>query len=105
MKKISAFVLLLVALPALAQPVIPGTAMGKTLSDYLDAFNSGDAARIDGFNKAHHFDLPAADQLGFYRQSGGYLLKKVESSADSSIAALIQEKDSDAILRMTIRES
>jgi CubicO group peptidase (beta-lactamase class C family) len=105
MKKISAFVLLLLALPVQAQPVVPDSVMGRTLSDYLSAFNSADAARIDAFNSAHHFDMSAADQLGFFRQSGGFILKKIESSDATSVTALVQEKDSDAILRMTIRET
>ena len=104
MRKAWLFVLLS-ATPLAAQPAIPDTPMGATLSDYLAAFNSGDAARIDSFNSAHHFDMTAADQLDFYRQSGGFILKKVETSDDSSIAALVQEKGSDAMARMTLRET
>lgn len=108
MQKVYALALLLLAplaASAAAQPAIPETAMGKALSDYLEAFNSGDAARIDAFNKEHHFDMKAADQLVFFRQSGGFLFKKIESSDAASITALVQEKDSDAILRMTMKES
>ena len=78
--------------------------MGHTLSDYLAAFNSGDAAKIDAFNGAHHFGVTTEDQLRVFRQSGGFVFKKVESSDAVSISALLQEKDSDAILRMTIKE-
>jgi len=97
--------LLLARLPAAAQPVIPDTPMGKVLSDYLDAFNSGDAGRIEAFNNAYHFDMKPADQLGFYRQSGGFAFKKVENSDATSINALVQEKDSDAILRLSMRQA
>jgi D-alanyl-D-alanine carboxypeptidase len=96
---------LLIATPLAAQPAIPDTPMGRTLSDYLSAFNSGDAAKIDAFNTAHHLDFPAAEQLGFYHQSGGFAFKKVEKSDATSISAMVQEKDSDAIVRLTIRET
>lgn len=96
---------LMVATPLAAQPAVPDGPMGRTLLEYLDAFNSGDAVQINAFNIAHHFDVPAKDQLGIFRQSGGFLLKRVESNDASAIAALVQEKDSDAIARMTIRET
>lgn len=105
MRKGFAFAVLLLASPVCAQPAVPDTVMGKTLSDYLAAFNSGDAAKIDAFDGEHHFGMTAADQLGFYRQSGGFILKKIESSDAASITALVQEKNSDAILRMIIRET
>lgn len=96
---------LLFATPAAAGPAIPDNPMGRTLSEYLAAFNSGDAARVEAFNAAHHFGVPAKDQLGFFRQSGGFALKKVEKSDATSISALVQEKDSDAILRMIVQET
>lgn len=95
---------LLFVTPIAARTVIPDSSMGRTLSAFLEAFNTGDAARIDAFNKAHHFIVPTRVQLAYFHQTGGYVLKAVESSDAKSIDALVQEKDSDAFLRMTLRE-
>lgn len=105
MRKGFALALLLLAAPASAQPVIPDTAMGKTLSDYLTALNSGDAAQIENFRTTHHFGDPAARLLGFFRQTGGFTLLKIENSDAVSISGLAQEKQSDQIARFTIKET
>lgn len=97
---------LLFATPiAAAQPVIPDNTMGRTLSAFLEAFNTGDAARIEAFDRAHHFDVPAQVQLAYFHQSGGFLLKKVEKSNAAFIAALVEEKDTGVILRLKFLES
>src|SRR4051812_10856086 len=90
MRKILILALTMLAAPASAQPAIPDTAMGKTLSDYLAAFNSGDAAQINAFKAAHHFGDSVEDLQRFRRQTGGFTLIKVESSDAASIVALVQ---------------
>lgn len=105
MRKVLVLALMLLAAPASAQPAIPDTAMGKTLSDYLAAFNSGDAAQINAFKAAHHFGDSVEDLQRFRRQTGGFSLIKVESSDAASIAALVQEKDSDTMARFTFKEA
>jgi len=96
---------LLLVSSATAQPAIPDTAMGKTLSDYLAAFNSGDAAQIDAFKTAHHYGVKTEDELRFFHFSGGFNLLKVESSDAASIVGLAQEKQSDTVARLTISET
>jgi hypothetical protein len=105
MRKVALLALLLLATPVAAQPVIPDTAMGRTLSDYLAAFNSGDAAQLNAFKTAHHFDDSVEDLQQFRHQTGGFTLLKIESSDATSIAALVQEKDSDTMARFTIKEA
>jgi D-alanyl-D-alanine carboxypeptidase len=105
MQKVLAFAFLLLAAPASAQPAIPDTAMGKTLSDYLAAVNSGEAAQIEAFKTAHHFGDPVARLQGFFRQTGGIVLLRVETSTADSIVTLGQEKESDRTLRLTIKET
>lgn len=96
--------MLLLAASAAAQPVIPDTPMGHTLSDYLSALNSGDPARIAAFNAAHHFDVKPEAQIQVFRESGGYILRKIEYSDATTIKAFVQEKNSDTLPRMTIQE-
>jgi len=104
MRKILVLALLVLAAPVTAQPAIPDTPMGKTFSDYLAAFNSGDAAQISAFKAAHHFGDPVEDLRQFHHQTGGFTLLKVESSDATSIVCLMQEKQSDTIARFTIKE-
>ncbi|HWU56006.1 MAG TPA: serine hydrolase domain-containing protein [Rhizomicrobium sp.] len=104
MRKMLVPAFLLLVSSAAAQPAIPDTAMGKTLSDYLAAINSGDAAQIDAFKAAHHFGVPLENLQRFSRDTGGFTLLKVESSDAASIVGLAQEKKSDAIARFTIQE-
>ncbi|HKQ11538.1 MAG TPA: serine hydrolase domain-containing protein, partial [Rhizomicrobium sp.] len=104
MRKALILALSLLATPVAAQLVIPDSTMGHTLSDYLAAMNSGDTARMDGFKTAHHFGVPTERMQGFFRQTGGIVLLKIESNDDTSIVALGQEKASDRTLRLTIKE-
>lgn len=104
MRKVLALALLLLTAPASAQPVIPETAMGKTLSDYLTAFNSGDAAQINAFKTAHHESRSVENTQRIFHQTGGFVLLKIETSDAESIVALAQEKESDRTLRLTIKE-
>lgn len=78
--------------------------MGKALSDYLAAFNSGEAAQMDAFKLTHHYGVPTEEELQFSRQTGGFTLLKVESNEANNIVALTQEKRSDTIARFTIKE-
>ncbi|HWY62708.1 MAG TPA: serine hydrolase domain-containing protein [Rhizomicrobium sp.] len=96
--------LLSLSLPALSDPAISETPMGHTLSDFLVAFNSGDPANIDVFKTVHHFGVPTDNIMGIYRADDGLTLLKIEQATDVSVAALVKEKDSDGILRLTIRE-
>lgn len=104
MRKMLVLAFLLLAAPAAAQPAIPDTPMGKTFSDYLAAFNSGDAAQINAFKAAHHFGDSVEDLKQFHRQTGGFTLLKIESNDATSIVSLMQEKQSDTVARFTIKE-
>lgn len=104
MRKVLVLALLLLTAPVAAQPAIPDTPMGRTFSDYLAAFNSGDAAQINAFKATHHFGDPVEDLQQFRRQTGGFTLLKVESSDATSIVSLMQEKQSDTVARFTLKE-
>jgi len=104
MRKILVLALMLLAGPVTAQPAVPDTPMGETLSDYLAAFNSNDAAQINAFKATHHFGVPLENFQQFYRSTGGFTLLKIESSDATSIVGLAQEKNADTIARFTIKE-
>ena len=46
------FLLILAAVPAGAQVVIPDTPAGHTFKEWLEAFNSGDRERMDAYYRS-----------------------------------------------------
>ncbi len=78
------------------QPVIPGTAAGRTLQAWLNAWNSGDRAKITDYVKtldpAQNVDevVRSRDRVGALR------LLSIESSAPLQIHFRVQESNSGA---------
>ena len=70
----------------------PDTPAGHTLSAWLDAFNSGDQAKVqhyaDTIDKHQHTD----GMLEFYRQTGGFTLLSIERSEPNVITFRVHEK-------------
>ncbi|MGH7604535.1 MAG: hypothetical protein ACRENK_11135 [Gemmatimonadaceae bacterium] len=69
------------------QPVvtaIPKTPAGEALRTWLDAFNSGDTARLGAYSRRFQPDLTVEDELGFREQTGGFDLLSIESARRSS---------------------
>jgi len=89
-------VLLLCALPAFAQaPVtIPDTPAGRTLAAFLDAFNSGDQAKIDAYIKDRSPKTTVDFFHSFRSQTGGFDLLAIESSEPLQISFRVKEKAS-----------
>lgn len=94
---------LLLGAAVVAVPV-PDTAAGRILSAWLTAFNSGDRNALLQFTKAYspervkHVD----DDMNFREMTGGFDLRKIESSSPSKIAALVQERASDQFARLNL---
>lgn len=87
------FGLLLVCLGhGFGQTMIPDTPAGKVLQAWLDAFNSGDRAKIDAYVKTfdpkHSIDM----MLTFRSQTGGFDLLRIESSEPNLIKFRVKEK-------------
>ncbi len=87
-----------------AEPAIPNTPPGKTLHAWLTAFNSGDRAAM-----RHYFQtyapgkLPMLDMfMDFRQQTGGFVLKKIESATSTKVVALVQERQSDQMARLAL---
>lgn len=89
------FVLLLVGVGCgLAQPAIPNTPAGHTLQAWLDAFNSGDRAKIEAYVKTVDPSQSVDGMMGFHSQTGGFDLLSIESSEPLHIRFRVKEKGS-----------
>src|SRR5882757_637751 len=87
------FVLLLVAAGCgFAQPTVPSTPAGHTLQTWLDAFNSGDRARIEAYVKTVDRSESVDGMLSFRSHSGGFELLSIESSEPLHIRFRVKEK-------------
>lgn len=96
------FVLLVVvcAATAWADPPVPVTPAGHVLAAWLEAFNSGDRAKMDAFAKTYAPRLaqPALTSAHFRGQSGGVNLVAITRSERNIIFFRVQEKSQPTIL-------
>jgi D-alanyl-D-alanine carboxypeptidase len=77
---------------ARAQIQIPDTPAGREFSAWRKAQDSGDRATIQQFIEKHMPWGRVEQELTIGQQSGGYDLKKVESSSDTNLVVLAQER-------------
>lgn len=82
----------------------PETAAGKQFGAWLAAFNSGDRATLLQYlEKNYPQRVSEIDGvLQFRAMTGGFELKKVESSEAAKLTALVKEKDSDQFARLSM---
>jgi hypothetical protein len=89
----SLFVLFLAAVSAWPQsPAIPDTPAGHTLQAWLDAFNSGDRARIQAYLTKYEPSKSVDQTVGFREQTGGFDLLSVDKSDRLHIEFQVKEK-------------
>ncbi len=97
--KLAAFpvfaLLILMCLPALAAPDIPGTPAGQAFKDWLTSFNSADPGQIAAFKQKYARRGEVEETLQFRRYTGGFELLQVERSTPDSLLALLREKESE----------
>ena len=87
------FVLLLVVVGSgLGQTNIPDTPAGHTLQAWLDAFNSGDRAKIETYVNTVDRSQSVDGMLSFRNQTGGFELLSIESSEPLHIRFRVKEK-------------
>jgi hypothetical protein len=87
------FTLLLVGVCCgLAQLTVPDTPAGHTLQAWLDAFNSGDRARIETYVKTMDQSQSVDGMISFRNQTGGFELLSIESSEQLHIRFRVKEK-------------
>jgi retinol-binding protein 3 len=76
----------------LAQTTVPDTPAGHTLQAWLDAFNSGDRAKIETYIKTMDHAQSVDGMLSFRTQTGGFDLLSIESSEPLHIRFRVKEK-------------
>jgi len=95
--------MLFVAVPVWSQsPAIPDTPAGHVLQAWLDAFNSGDQARMQAFVTKYKGPLTVEGQMGFREQTGGFDLVAVDKSEPQVIAFRVKEKAGSTIAAGTL---
>ncbi len=95
------------ALWASAQPVLPDTPAGRTLKAWLEAFNSGDRARMESYLKTFDPKRPLDIQMNFHNQTGGFDLLSIEKSERTYIEFRVKEKNgpTTAIGRLDVKDA
>ncbi|WP_129779627.1 serine hydrolase domain-containing protein [Peristeroidobacter soli] len=86
--------LILLCLPAFAQPEIPETPAGQAFADWLTSFNSADPKQVAAFNRKYRRKGDVADTLQFREYTGGLELLQLERSAPDNLLALMREGES-----------
>ena len=81
--------------PAVCEVAIPDTPAGKTLQAWLDAFNSGQRAKIENYIKTIDHQQNADGMTSFRAMTGGFELLSIESSEPLRIRFTVKEKQSD----------
>jgi len=75
-------------------PAIPDTPAGTVLRAWLFAFDSGDSARIEAFDRRYQPDLSPANLRRFREQTGGFDLVALLRSEPREVAFLVRERHS-----------
>lgn len=76
-----------------AQIPIPDTPAGHTLRAWIDAFNSGDRAKIETYVRTVDPSQSVDGMISFRNQTGGFELLSIESSEPLHIHFRVKEKD------------
>jgi CubicO group peptidase (beta-lactamase class C family) len=95
--------LLLASLTCTAQVQAPDTPAGKQFAAWLQAFNQGGEA----YRSFLQAQFPArvqrvAGDLDLRERTGGFELKKIDAASATKIVALVQERVSDQMARITM---
>ena len=75
-----------------AQTSVPDTPAGRTLQTWLDAFNSGDRAKVETYVKTVDKTENVDGMMGFRSQTGGFELIGIESSEPLHLRFRVKEK-------------
>jgi len=78
-----------------AQPEIPDTPAGRAFKMWLEAFNSGDRARLDAYYQKYEPDKSAEGMVSFRAQTGGFELLGIDKSEPLHLEYRVKEKKSE----------
>jgi hypothetical protein len=81
----------------IGQVQVPATPAGQTLQAWLDAFNSGDRAKIESYIETMDSTQTVDSMMGFGKQTGGFDLVSIESSEPLLITFKVKEKASPTV--------
>src|SRR5205823_7101880 len=77
------------------QVVVPDNPAGRALKTWLEAFNSGDAAKLNAYYQRYEPTKSAEGVMGFREQTGGFDLLSVEKNEPNHVEFLVKEKKGD----------
>jgi hypothetical protein len=91
----------------LAQVNVPDTPAGSVLKAWLEAFNSGDRARMDAYYQKYEPDKSAESIMPFRDMTGGFELLGIEKSERLRLQFRVKERNSEtiAIGKLDIKDS
>ena len=74
-------------------PAIPDTPAGHTMRAWLEAFNSGDRARIQEYLSKYDPAKPLDGQVNFRNQTGGFDVVSIDKSERLTIEFIVKERN------------
>src|SRR6516164_7685654 len=88
-------------------PAIPDTPAGHTLQAWLDAFNSGDRARMQAYITKYEPTSSVDQTAAFREQTGGFELLGVDKSERLHIEFRVKEKASptNAVGKIDVKDA
>jgi hypothetical protein len=72
----------------------PNTPAGRVLKAWLDAFNSGDSAKLAAYLQQYQPDRAAEAEMNFRRSTGGFDLLSIAKSDPTHVEFMVKEKNS-----------
>ena len=86
---------------------IPGTPAGHALQAWLDAFNSGDRARIQAYLSKYEPTKPVEGMVAFREQTGGFELLGIDKSDPLHIEFRVKEKNGPtaAVAKLDVKDA
>ena len=78
---------LLMSLAVVAQKAATETAAATVFNAWLKAFNSGDIAQYQAFDEQFQPPRPMTQMTDFHKQTGGFVLVRVEKNEATTVAA------------------
>ncbi len=74
----------------------------RQFSAWLEAFNSGDRARISQFLTTHYPTRNVDAEVNFRAQTDGFEFRALEQASPTSVTGLVQARDADGFARFII---
>ena len=78
------------------------TSASQVFEEWLDAFNSADAAKLSSLYARYHIDLPVGRDLALRERSGGFTVMRREVTEPLRAVAFLREKASDTVVRVEL---